>query len=225
MQPRRNLDVGEDILALANGGVIDPHAGIIDHRMHDAVGIGLRRPDVIVDGLRKRLARRIELENGDDLARLRLLDQIVIVKAPIGGNVRAEAFAGVAGVAGRAWSDVEDMDLQHVAGLSALDRYRPGQQMHADALAGAANERPFRGAGAAAHDRLVLPCPVKHALRAGISGDHALVIVVGVMRQCFDGGAVARAQRQRRRDLLAEIAPVNSGRRDRQQMMFHASAS
>src|SRR3954469_23002727 len=110
--------------------------------MHDAVGIGLRRPDVIVDRLGERLARRIELKDGNDFARLRLLDQVVIMKAPIGGDVRTEAFAGMAGVAGGPRSDIEDADLQHVAGLSALDRYRSSQQMHADTLAGAANERP-----------------------------------------------------------------------------------
>ena len=194
------------------GGVIDAHAGIIDGRMHDAVRIGLRRPDVVVDRLGERLARGVELEDRDDLARLRLLDQIVIVKAPIRRDVGAETAAGMTGAAARPRPHVENAHLQHVAGLGVLDRDRAGQQMHADAFAGAADERPFGRAGAAARDRLVLARPVEHALRAGIACDHPLVIVVGVVGQRFDGGAVARAQRQRRRDLLAEIAPVNGCR-------------
>ena len=56
MQPRRHLDVLKDILALADGGVIDPHPGIIDGGMHDAVRIGLRRPDVVIDRLGERFA-------------------------------------------------------------------------------------------------------------------------------------------------------------------------
>ena len=35
----------------------------------------------------------VELVDGDDLARLRLLDQVVVVKAPVGGGVGAESLA------------------------------------------------------------------------------------------------------------------------------------
>ena len=145
MQPRRHLARLQDVLALADRGVIDAHAGIIDRRMDDAVGIGLRRPDVIVDGLCERLARRVEFEDRDDLARLRLLDQVVIVEAPARRDVGAEAAAGVAGVAARPRPHVEDAHLQDVAGLGALDRHRAGEQMHADAFAGAAMNGPSVG--------------------------------------------------------------------------------
>ena len=188
------LTLGQNVLALADGGVIDAHAGIIDGRMDDAVGIGLRRPDVIVDRLGERLARGVEFEDGDDLARLRLLDQVVIVKAPIRRDVGAEAAAGMAGAAARPRPDVEDAHFQDVAGLGVFDRDRAGEEMHADAFAGAADERAFGRARAAARHRLVLPRPVKHALGAGIIGDHPLVIVIGVMGQRLDGGAVAGAQ-------------------------------
>ncbi len=219
------FDAGEDVLALPDGGVIDAHAGIVDGRMHDAVGVGLRRPDVVVDRLRIRLARGVELEDGDDLARLRLLDQIVIVKAPVRGDVGAEAAAGVAGAAARPRPDVEDAHFQDVAGLGAFDRDRTGEEMHADPLACAADERAFDRAGAAARHRLVLARPLEHALGAGIALDHALVIVVGMMGQRLDGGAVAGAQRQGRRDLLGEIAPVDGLRRNRQREMLHEVAS
>src|SRR5438445_11063329 len=108
MQARRDLYAREDVLAFFDRGVIDAHAGIVDGRMHDAIGVGLWRPDVIVDGFRIRLARGVELEDGDDLARLRLLNQILIVKAPARRDVGAEAAAGVAGAAARPRPDVED---------------------------------------------------------------------------------------------------------------------
>ena len=63
--------------------------------------------------------------------------------------------------------------------------------MNADAFAGAALERTFDRPRAAADYRFVLPGPVKDALGAGIVGDHPLIIVIGMMRQRFDGGAVA----------------------------------
>jgi hypothetical protein len=91
-------------------------------------------------------------------------------------------------------------------------RDRSGEQMHAEPFAGSADERTFGRPRAAARHGLVLARPVKHALGAGIACDHPLMIVVGVMGQRFDGRSVARAQREGRGDLLAEIAPVN-GRR------------
>ncbi len=225
MQPRRHLHARQDVLALADGRVIDPHARIVDHGMHDAVRIGLRGPDVIVDRFCERLARSIEFEDGDDLARLRFLDQVVVVETPVRRGVGAEAAAGMAGVAGRAGPYVQDADLQHVAGFGILDRDRPGQQVDAEAFAGAANERALGRACAAADDGLMLAGPMEHGLGAGIVRDHPLVIVVGVVGQGLDGGAVARAQRQGRRDLLAEISPVNGSRRHRQHMVLHAKAS
>jgi hypothetical protein len=191
----------------------------------DAVRIGLRRPDVVVDRLGERLARGIELEDRDHLARLRLLDQVVIVKAPRGRDVGTEAAAGMAGIAARARPDVEDTDLQDIAGLGVLDRHRTGQKMNADAFAGAALERTFDRPRAAADYRFVLPGPVKDALGAGIVGDHPLIIVIGMMRQRFDGGAVAGLQRQGRLGLLAEVAPLDVGGRNGKEMVLHAMAS
>ncbi len=177
---------------------------------------------IIVDRLGEGLARGVELEDGDDFARLRLLDQVVIVKAPGRRGVGAEAAPGMAGVAARARPHVEDAHFQDIAGLGVLDRNRAGQQMHADAFAGAAHERTFGRPRAAARHGFVFLGPVEHAFGAGIVRDHALVIVIGVMGQRFDGGAVAGLQRQRRRDLLAEIAPLDVGGRNGEEMMFHA---
>src|SRR5882724_11444972 len=124
--------------------------------MHDAVRISLRRPDVVVDRLRKRLARGVEFEDGDDLARLRLLDQVVIVEAPVGGGIGAKAFSGMAGVTGWPWPHVENAHFEYVTRLGVFDRDRPSQQMHADAFAGAADERTFGRPRTATRHRLVL---------------------------------------------------------------------
>src|SRR5438034_383125 len=37
MQPRRYFHAGQDVLPLADGRVIDPHAGIVDGRVYDSV--------------------------------------------------------------------------------------------------------------------------------------------------------------------------------------------
>src|ERR1700730_8704525 len=131
----------------------------------------------------------------------------------------------MAGVAARPRPDVEDAHLQDIAGLGILDRDRPGQQVHAKTLAPAAEERTFGLAGAATRHRLVFARPVKHALRARIIGDHTLIVVVGMMGQRFDGRTISRTKRQGRRDLLAEIAPVNGRRRHRQVKVPHGIAS
>ena len=194
--------------------VIDPHAGIVDGRMDDAVRIGLRRPDVVVDRLGEWLARGVEFEDRDDLARLRLLDQVVIVKAPMrprhwnrnSGRHDRRCSSGAAGRRG--------------CGLPAHRRARRSRSppdRSADERRGLRRsraERTFGRSRAAARHRLVLARPVKHTLGARIIGDHPLIIVVGMMRQRLDGGAVAGAQRQRRRDLLAEVAPVDVGGRN-----------
>jgi len=113
------------------------------------------------------------------------------------------------GVTARPRPDVEDAHFQDIAWLRILDRDRPGQKMNAEALARSPDERALGRTGAAARHRLVLARPLEHALRAGIALDHALVIVIGVMGERFDGSAISRTQRQGRSDGLGEIAPVD----------------
>src|SRR3977135_334169 len=60
--------------------MIPRHAGIIDGLVNDAERIGLRRPAEIVDRLRPvALPAGVDLVDGDDLARLRLGCEIVVV--------------------------------------------------------------------------------------------------------------------------------------------------
>ena len=209
MQPRRHLDARQDVFALADGGVIDPHTRVIDGRVHDAVGIGLRGPDIIIDRLGKGFSRCVEFENRHHFTRLRLLDQVVIVKAPVRRRIGAEALAGVAGLARRPWPDVENPHFENIAGLGIFDCDRAGQEVDADALARPADERALGRARAATGHGFLFPGPMKDGFGAGIVGDHALVIVIGVVRQRLDGRAIAGLQRQGRRDLLAEVTPVH----------------
>ena len=177
--------------------------------MHDAVGIGLRRPDIVIDRAREGFARGVELEDGDDFTRLRLFDQVVILESPVGGGVGAEASADMGVMTARARAHVEDAHLEDVARLGVFDRNWPGHEMHAQAFAGAADEGAFGRAGAAPRHRLLLARPQEYAFGARIVGDHALVVVVRVMGQRLDGGGVAGVQGQRRGDHFAEISPVN----------------
>ena len=117
----------------------------------------------------------------------------------------------MAGVAARPRPNIQDPHFQDIAGLGVLDRHGPGQEMHADAFAGAADERTFGRPGATARDRLMLLGPAEHALGAGIARDHPLMVVIGVVRQGLDGGAIARLQRQGRFCHFAEIAPLDVG--------------
>jgi len=129
------------------------------------------------------------------------------------------------GVTARPRTNIQNANLQHVAGLGAFDRDGAGQQMHTDAFARAELERTFGRAGAAARDSLVFARPVKDAFGAGVAGDHAFVVVVCVMGERFDRRAVAGLQRQGRRNLLAEISPMHGGGRNGKSVMLHVRTS
>ena len=191
--------------------MVDRHPGIVDRRMHDAVGVGLWGPDVVVDRAREGFARRIEFEDRDDLARFRLLDQIVIVEAPGRRDIGPEAAARVAGVAARTRSHVEDAHFQDIAGLGILDRHRAGQEVDPDPFARAFEKRSLGRPGTSALHGLVLSRPGKDAFGPGVSRDHAVPIVAGVMGQRLDRGAVAGPHGQGRRNGLAEVAPMDRG--------------
>ena len=75
---------------------------------------------------------------------------------------------------------------------------------------------PSTGPGAAAIDAFLLLGPQEHAFGAGIALDHALGIVIGMMRQRLDGDVVAGIDLELRLEQLAEIAPVHGVRRRRQ---------
>ena len=220
VESRRHAHVGQDVLASGDELRVDPDARVVDRRVNDSIRICLRRPDIVVDSLGERLARRIELVDRDDLARLRLLNQVLVVEPPVCRRVRAEAAARVARAAAWARADVEDAHFEDVAGLCVFDRDRAGEQVHADSLAGAPLESDD-WAGAAPVHGFFLARPVEDRLGAGIVLDHPLVIVVGVMGQRFDGGAVARFEGRRRFDRLAEIPPMHGRWRNGQGVVRH----
>ena len=145
----------------------------------------------------------------------------MIVEAPRSRGVGPEAAPGMAGVATGPGAHIQDADLEHVAGLGPLDGHGPCQQMHAQALAGTAQEGTLDRPGAASRHRLMLARPVEHALRPWVIRDHALVVVVRVMGQRLDRGAVAGPHRQRRGDHRAEVSPVHGGWRNGEVVMLH----
>ena len=155
-------------------------------------------------------AGRVDFVDGDDLARLGLLEQVLVMEAPPGRGVAAEALAGVLRIGARPRRDVENPHLEHVAGLGAAHGDRAGQDVHAQALAGAAAEqRGVHRTGAASVDVLLAAVPVVDALRTRIALDHAGSIVVGVMREGLDRDEVARVDLDHRREGFAEVAPVH----------------
>ena len=196
MRPDRDAHVLQDAVVLLDHAVVDRHARVVDDLVHDAERVLLRHPAEVVDGARPAgRAGRVDLVDGDDLARLRLLEQVLVVEAPPGGGVAAEALAGVLRIGAGPRRDVQDAHLEHVAGLGAAHGDRAGQDVHAQALAGAAAEQGrVHRAGAAPVDALPAAVPEIDALGAGIALDHARGIVVGVMGERLDGDEVARSR-------------------------------
>ena len=79
---------------------IDRHAGIVDDGVDDTGRVGLRHPAIAVDGLGPiAVAGGIDLVDGDDLARLRLGEEVVVVVAPPRRGIAAEGPAGELGSA------------------------------------------------------------------------------------------------------------------------------
>ena len=81
MRPDRNADVLEDAVIFLDRGMVDRHARVIDRLVHHPERIGLRRPAEIVDRLRPvALTGGVDLVDRADLARLRLVDQLLVVE-------------------------------------------------------------------------------------------------------------------------------------------------
>ena len=202
-------------------GVIHRDAGIIDGLVHHAEWVGLRRPLEIVDGIRPvALAGRVDLVDGYDLARLRLRHQLLVMEAPPRGRVAAERLSRMGGVRTGARLDVHDPQLDDVAGLGAAHIDRAGADVHTEALAGAAPQQLAvdRTGAAPVHAFLVLG-PQVDALGAGVTLDHPLGVVVGVMGQGFDGYVVAGIDLDDGFEQLAEIAPMDGIGRGRHVMV------
>ena len=95
-------------------------------------------------------------------------------------------------VAARPRHNIEDANLQHVAGSRFPDRDRAGADMNAEPLARAAAENAgVHRARTAPIDILVMFCPAEDTLRARVCSDHPLRIVGGMLGERFDGDGVA----------------------------------
>ena len=126
MRPDRHAHALQHRHVLGDRAVVDRHARIVDDVVHHAERIGLRHPAVVVDRARPvPIAGGIDLVDGDHLAGLRLLDHVVVVEAPPRRGIAAEGLAGIGGVAARARRDVEDLDLEHVAGSAPHTKIGP----------------------------------------------------------------------------------------------------
>ena len=110
--------------------MIDPHTGIIDGQMHDAIRIGLRRPHVIIGALANG-SPGVSSSKIVMTGAVRLLDQVVIVENPNSPWHWAETAAGMTGVTTRPRPDVEDAHFEDVAGLG-VSIATGGQEMNAD---------------------------------------------------------------------------------------------
>ncbi len=209
--PDGHPDVLEHPVVLLHGPMVDRHAGVVDRLVHDPGGIGLRRPAEVVDAFRPvPLAARVDLVDGDHLARLGIGQQLLVVEAPPGRRVAPEALALVLRVGARPRPDVDDPDLEDVSRLGLANRDRARADVDAEAFAGAPpEERRVHRAGAAPVHALALLVPVEDALRARIALHHAVGVVVGVVREHLDRDEVTGAHLDLGLEQLAEIPPVH----------------
>ena len=210
MRPDRDADVLQDVVVLLDGRMVDMHARIVDDLVDDPVRIGLRRPAEVVDRLRPvALPAGIDFVNRANLARFRVSDQVLVLEAPPRRRVAAERLAGISRIGRRPWLHIHDADFEDVARLGAADIDRTGADVHAKALARAAPEQlAVDRPRAAAIDVFLVLGPQEHALGARIALDHALGVVIGVVRQGLDGDVIARIHFKLRLQELAEIAPM-----------------
>src|SRR5207302_3849511 len=106
------------------------------------------------------------LIDGHDLTRLRAGEELAVVIAPPRGDARAERPSLILRVAGRPRHDVEDANLEHVAGLRVFYRHGAGADVHAEPLARAAAEhRRVHRAGPAPIHALPIPAPGQPVFR------------------------------------------------------------
>src|ERR1700749_3943807 len=88
------------LMILLDKRTIDRHARIIDDPVRDPEGISLRHPAIVVHGACPAIVtRRVELVNGDDLARTRRGQEVVVLESPPRRGVAAEGAARKSGVA------------------------------------------------------------------------------------------------------------------------------
>src|SRR5262249_41173611 len=139
-----------------------------------------------------------------------LREKVLVVKAPPCGGVAAEALALVLGIGTWTRAHVDDPYLEDVARLGLAHRHGPGADVDTEALArSASKQRGLHRSGAAPVDALLLLVPVEDALGAGITLDHPIEVVVGVMREHLEGHEIPGADLDLWLQQLAEVAPVH----------------
>src|SRR5215204_857945 len=185
----RNAHILQDAVVLLDRGVIYWNARIVDGFVNHAGGVRLWSPSEIIHGFRPiAFASGIDFVDRDHFARLRLGEQILIVKAPPRGRVATESLSGILRIGARPGCDVDNAQLDHVPLLGAAYVDRAGADVHAKALAGATPEqRGIHRSCAASVYALLLLGPQEHAFGAGIALHHALGVVVGMVGQRLNG--------------------------------------
>ena len=177
--------------------MVDRHSGVVDRAVNDSERVGLRHPAVVIYGARPvAAAGSIDLVDRDDLARLRLGQQIVVLEAPPSRRIAAEGASGEGGIPGAARTHIDDSDFEDVARLGTADMNGAGAEMDAKSLACAppvegSVERP----SAAPVDVLRLLRPMEDALGSRIARNHALMIVIGMVGQRLDRDEIAGIER------------------------------
>src|SRR6185312_15204688 len=138
MRTNRHADILEDAMVFVHPLVVNNNTGIVVDLVDHSVGIGHGNPAVVVDRARPiPVAGGVELIDGDNLAGLRLLDEVVILIAPPRSNVCSKGPSFVLRIGARAHIHIEDAHFENVAWLGACDGDRPGKDVDPGAAASA----------------------------------------------------------------------------------------
>src|SRR5664280_340813 len=168
---------------------IDHKTWVIINFMLGTVRVCEWSPTVAVEGCRPvGAAISLKFIDCDDLARLRVFDQVVVLKAPVRRDVRTECLALVLGISARAGVHVQNPNFKDVTFLGAANNDRAGHDVHAFAAACAIGG--IHRASTAAVDVFLILGPVKNALGAWVSVDHSFWVVASLVGQTFYRGVI-----------------------------------
>src|SRR6516165_2119018 len=167
--------------------------------MNKTIRIGLRRPGVAMYGLGPILpACRIEIEDGDDLSRSRVVDQISVMEAPGRGGINAKSPSSVLRISARSRTHIEDAHFKNIAWFRVLDIYWTSKKMYPQSLPGASLQNTRRGAGSSPSNILLCCRPKVDTLRPRIAFDQKIIIVTAMVCQSFNRDKIARLDDEQR---------------------------
>ena len=188
--------------------VVDNEARIVINLVDNSIGIDERHPPVVIDWARPvSIGGRVQFIDCDDLARLRVLDKVMVLITPPSSDVGAESLSLVLRVCTRAGVHIENADFQDISRFCPVDQNGPRQDVDAS-TATSPIWRIHRPGPTPVYLLLILG-PVVDALGTGIPLDHPVIVVRSLMGQALHSDVVSRTDFDDGLQSLAKISPMD----------------